>query len=78
MTHHRWRYHKNIDKKTLQLFERGHWSNVLSIYGNGHIELHGEIVPPYPDFGSMGGGSQMENRAQREWEEKYGPPGGDQ
>lgn len=71
---HRWKEHKHADKKTLQLFNGSTWVDVLSICGNGHIQLHGEIVPPCPDFGSMGGGSKMETRAQKEWEAKYGQP----
>jgi hypothetical protein len=34
-------------------------------------------IPPYPTFGSMGGGSSLETKAQREWEAKYGPPPGE-
>lgn len=40
-------------------------------------EVVDEEVPPYPDFGSMGGGSGSEMKAQQEWEAKYGPPPGE-
>jgi hypothetical protein len=33
-----------------------------------------DAAPPYPNYGSMGGGSGSESRAQRRWEATYGPP----
>jgi hypothetical protein len=36
-----------------------------------------ECIPPYPNFGSVGGGSGLEMKSQREWEAKYGPPPGE-